>query len=773
MASVQVAIRIRPLLSSEEGSPIAVHPIRRGMAVINGKNRTEMVGFDNVLAQETSQTEVYAYASPLVQSVLQGVNATILAYGQTGTGKTFTMDGGNDAQRGVMWRAAEELFGDRDGEGKAATVVCRYVEVYKERVYDLLQSGEDEHPPSVDIREDPVHGVCIPSARCQEVSSVSAMRGVLEEGSYRRAVAASFVHERSSRSHAVFQVEVVRGDRRGVLNMVDLAGSEKWQTAVTSAVDPRRFREMTAINHSLSTLAHCIATLARNPTGHIPFRDSQLTRLLQDSIAGNSRTLFIATISPSSLCASETLSTLKFCARAQRVRTNPRVNSADPTQAMQETVSRLKAELASVRSENARLKRSNRQQDGARGRGEEGEPVKDGERIKDVEEREREVRRREAEVSRYHSWLQGIVVKSNKDGQYSIDLDHALEFMQKTVSQQRGEVERIKNSFEEDSRKLGEQRDALQRRVEELEGELENERQVNREPSKQRDEVLNADHQECDGDEHKEKQKDVHTNTLSKGNRMESEEPALGSNSDPVMLWPIVEYLDDALESFETTLKEVFHRSNLYPDDTRMEDVDHAIETCCDGFRQNVMQHLRENNDEKRIDPTNINKEELAINTDGYQPKQDNTDTGVIPEEEEQDAELDISQRLIDFNHGKEYVKATTEDELEDAAAQYRCAVVERAYSVTQSEQSVLGALLEGQRCMQRTLHTLQRGRSRDGVGISQSQQRYMVDTICSGRDALIRISKKLKFRSAWNVLEMLQSEEKWEKEFPLGRDTK
>ncbi|KAJ0404940.1 hypothetical protein P43SY_005939 [Pythium insidiosum] len=311
--------------------------------VYSGSDSTREFTFDAALSEEVSQDDVYHHvAFDIVQDALEGFNGTILAYGQTSTGKTHTMLGQDDAldgdQRGIVPRAFEDIFdrAERARTTTKTTVVLSYVQIYCERVFDLL--APETSPSSILIREDAERGVYLDGAATVAVSSVADCMRVVARGNANRAVASTHMNAHSSRSHAVLIARIERKDyattkansnnvsdaakptqllKLSHLYLVDLAGSERVKKA---RVVGRHVNELKAINLSLSALGNCIAALSRQqPQRHVPYRDSKLTRLLQSSLGGNAKTALVVTVSPSSTEAPETLSTLQFGQRAMKV----------------------------------------------------------------------------------------------------------------------------------------------------------------------------------------------------------------------------------------------------------------------------------------------------------------------------------------------------------------------------------------------------------------------------------------------------------------------
>ena len=328
--------------------------------------------FDAVYGPESHQEDVYdSCAKPAVLSTLAGYNATMIAYGQTGTGKTFTMQGAHRGElRGIIPRAIEDVFASIESGGDANgrfLVRAAYLQVYNEVICDLLKPERT----NLVIREDRRRGVFVEGLSEWVVRSPEAVRLLMERGAQQRATGATRMNELSSRSHAVFVVVVenargslqppqgaagasaATGDNDGVrvrvgkLNLVDLAGSER---VSLSGAAGQRLEETKKINQSLSALGNVIAALT-DPRGrpHIPYRDSKLTRLLTDSLGGNCRTTMICHVSPALEAFSEGLSTLKFASRAKQIRNEAHINEDLDQKAllrkMELELRRLRAEL--------------------------------------------------------------------------------------------------------------------------------------------------------------------------------------------------------------------------------------------------------------------------------------------------------------------------------------------------------------------------------------------------------------------------------------------
>ncbi|KAI4877677.1 hypothetical protein NFI96_021216, partial [Prochilodus magdalenae] len=284
--------------------------------------------------------------------VTEGYNGTIFAYGQTGSGKSFTMQGVPEppAQRGVIPRAFEHIFETiQCSEDTKFLVRASYLEIYKEEIRDLL--GKDSKQ-KLELKEHPEQGVYVRDLSMHTVHSVGECERIMELGWRNRSVGYTLMNKDSSRSHSIFTIhlEICNTDasgedhlRAGKLNLVDLAGSERQsKTGATG----ERLQEATKINLSLSALGNVISALVDGRSKHIPYRDSKLTRLLQDSLGGNTHTLMVACLSPADNNYEESLSTLRYANRAKSIQNRPRINE-DPKDALlreyQEEIKQLRA----------------------------------------------------------------------------------------------------------------------------------------------------------------------------------------------------------------------------------------------------------------------------------------------------------------------------------------------------------------------------------------------------------------------------------------------
>ena len=296
--------------------------------------------FDGVYGISSSAEKIYSeIVLPIVNGVIEGYNGTVFAYGQTSCGKTFTMEGIQtpSAQKGIIPRCCEHILDStrqRSLENQAKYLLrVSYLEIYNEEIRDLLVRDSRYKP---EIKEHPDKGIYVKGLSNITVDSYSDMQEILETGGKNRSVGATLLNADSSRSHSIFTVDLeacIRPGpggkevyRTGKLNLVDLAGSERQSK---SGCVGERFKESTKINLSLSVLGNVISALVDGKSKHVPYRDSKLTRLLQDSLGGNSKTLMVACISPGENNYEETLSTLRYAKRAKDIKNKPKINE-DP-----------------------------------------------------------------------------------------------------------------------------------------------------------------------------------------------------------------------------------------------------------------------------------------------------------------------------------------------------------------------------------------------------------------------------------------------------------
>ncbi|XP_019522260.1 PREDICTED: kinesin-like protein KIF17 isoform X3 [Hipposideros armiger] len=361
--SVKVVVRCRPMNRRERDlncQPVVTVDSARGQCFIQNPRAADeppkQFTFDGAYYMDHVTEQIYnEIAYLLVEGVTEGYNATIFAYGQTGSGKSFTMQGLLDppSQRGIIPRAFEHIFESvQCAENTKFLVRASYLEIYNEDIRDLLGADTKQ---KLELKEHPEKGVHVKGLSMHTVHSVAQCEHIMEMGWKNRSVGYTLMNKDSSRSHSIFtiSIEIYAVDERGKdhlragkLNLVDLAGSERQsKTGATG----ERLKEATKINLSLSALGNVISALVDGRCKHIPYRDSKLTRLLQDSLGGNTKTLMVACLSPADNNYDETLSTLRYANRAKNIKNKPRINE-DPKDALlreyQEEIKRLKEMVA-------------------------------------------------------------------------------------------------------------------------------------------------------------------------------------------------------------------------------------------------------------------------------------------------------------------------------------------------------------------------------------------------------------------------------------------
>jgi kinesin family protein 5 len=319
-----------------------------GQAVsINARDFSNTFTFDKVFPPEASQLDVYEFLiKSTIDDLFKGYNGTVLAYGQSGSGKSYTMTGGT-ALDGIVPRLISDIFNTISHSllDIEYIVGVSYMEIYMEQVRDLLDDSNTKQPhpllplqqPQYTIHEDKDGNVYVRGVKHAFVSSSTELMAVLQRGNRVRAMAATSVNEQSSRSHAIFQIKLSQRCtdddtvKTSNLFLVDLAGSEK---VIKTGAIGHTLEEAKKINSSLSALGNVIYTLAEGKLSHIPYRDSRLTRILQESLGGNSRTSLIITCLVSSLNEQETLSTLRFGSSAKKIKNHAHVNTESSPAAM-------------------------------------------------------------------------------------------------------------------------------------------------------------------------------------------------------------------------------------------------------------------------------------------------------------------------------------------------------------------------------------------------------------------------------------------------------
>ncbi|XP_062249405.1 kinesin-like protein KIF3B [Platichthys flesus] len=394
--SVKVVVRCRPMNEKEQAKyfeRVVTVKVKLGQIIVKKPKETSasspptIFTFDSVYSWNSKQIDLYnKTCRPLVNSVLLGINGTIFAYGQTGTGKTYTMEGlRNDPEsRGVIPNAFDHIFKHISrSQNQQYLVRASYLEIYQDEIRDLLSKDQSHR---LELSERPDTGVFVKDLSSRVTKSVQEIEHVMKVGNQNRSVGATNMNVHSSRSHAIFVITVefselgvdgVNHIKVGKLNLVDLAGSER--QAKTGAKG-ERLKEATKINQSLFALGNVMSALVDDRTSHIPYRDSKLTRLLQDSLGGNACTVMVANIGPASYNMEETLTTLRYSNRAKNIKNKPRIND-DPKDAqlreIQEEVARLKEQLKKRSGDIKKKKIQRRAAKGCNGEDLEGETEDD------------------------------------------------------------------------------------------------------------------------------------------------------------------------------------------------------------------------------------------------------------------------------------------------------------------------------------------------------------------------------------------------------------
>ena len=314
------------------------------------ENSKYKFSFDNIYNPKTSQADIFeTSAKPILQSILEGFNGTILAYGQTSSGKTFTMQGDldNSLLEGIIPRTINMLFESimDSPEEIEFTVKTSMVEIYMEKIRDLIDTSR----MNLNIREDTKKGIYIEDISEYYVSCKEEILELIRLGSENRIQASTNMNENSSRSHSIFIINVHQlnskdgSAKNSKLVLVDLAGSEKISKTGATGLT---LEEAKTINKSLTTLGMVINALTDGRSSHIPYRESKLTRVLQESLGGNSKTCLIITCSPSIYNEAESLSTLRFGNRAKNIKNKPKINKEMTVSELQNIIDSLEKQLA-------------------------------------------------------------------------------------------------------------------------------------------------------------------------------------------------------------------------------------------------------------------------------------------------------------------------------------------------------------------------------------------------------------------------------------------
>ncbi|XP_019183005.1 PREDICTED: kinesin-like protein KIN-8B isoform X2 [Ipomoea nil] len=377
--TLTVTIKCRPLTEREHGrSIVRLHNDKEVLVLdpdlskdylerIRNHTKERRYSFDYAFGPNSNNLDVYKKSiQSTIVGVIQGLNATVFAYGSTGSGKTYTMVGTKD-DPGLMVLSLNTIFDliNKDNSSDKFEVTCSYLEVYNEVIYDLLEKSSSH----LELREDPEQGIVVAGLRCIKVKSADKILELLNLGNSRRKTDSTEANEASSRSHAVLEIQVTRKQSakypnqviKGKLALVDLAGSERASETNSGGL---KLRDGANINRSLLALANCINALGKQQKkglAYVPYRNSKLTRILKDGLSGNSQTIMIATISPADSQYHHTVNTLKYAHRAKEIKTHIQKNVGTINShvsdyqrmidSLQNEVSQLRKELAEKESQ--------------------------------------------------------------------------------------------------------------------------------------------------------------------------------------------------------------------------------------------------------------------------------------------------------------------------------------------------------------------------------------------------------------------------------------
>eukprot|EP00730_Choanoeca_flexa_P020132 TRINITY_DN9839_c0_g1_i6.p1 TRINITY_DN9839_c0_g1~~TRINITY_DN9839_c0_g1_i6.p1 ORF type:complete len:767 (+),score=207.85 TRINITY_DN9839_c0_g1_i6:164-2464(+) len=452
--NVKVIVRCRPLNSKEVETSckevVSVNHKRKTISVEEeGTGKIKPFTFDAAYGKDSTQKDVYEEsAKDIVADVLNGFNGTIFAYGQTGTGKTWTMMGDvkKPDLRGIIPQAFSQIFDAIESStGCQYLVRASYLEVYMEKVRDLLSK---DHERSLKVQPSNGHVKDLTSIVVKNQKEITK---VMQVGDKNRRVGVTNMNARSSRSHAIFMIQIECSEidedgqphiRSGRLNLVDLAGSERINK--TGATGEQQ-QEGIKINLSLTSLGHVIKALVERSSGsHIPYRASVLTTLLQDSLGGNAKTMMVATVGPADYNFAETIGTLQYAQRAKKIKNKPVVNE-DPKDALlreyQEEILRLKSQLQNggkkIKKKKSRKKKIRFDENGEQV---EAETESDGDgEVEYIADEEEEARIRQAELEKLEKDRQAMMadhtmLQEDKD-KLLADLDARTKEIQKEQRQ--------------------------------------------------------------------------------------------------------------------------------------------------------------------------------------------------------------------------------------------------------------------------------------------------------------------------------------------------
>ncbi|XP_012524987.1 kinesin-like protein KIF12 isoform X1 [Monomorium pharaonis] len=376
--NINVVVRVRPLSNKEikSGDEMAVQfpgdgQIYCDAVTSSGDKKPKVFSYNVVFEPNATQEDILQYSGMknLIEMAVEGFSCTAFCYGQTGSGKTHTLTGPPrlfektnpySEDHGLVFRSFVYLFKVLQEHEKCNFVLkASFLEIYNEKVIDLLNPGTSRKPLAVRWSKK-TRGFFVENLFTVECEELDDLLAVLEEGMRNRSIGTHNMNEYSSRSHSILTVTITSEQamengvfisKQGKINFVDLAGSE--MTKKTQS-EGKTLEEANNINKSLMVLGYCISSLSdgKRKGGHIPYRDSKLTKLLADSLAGNGVTLMIACVSPARSNANETLNTLRYAARAKKISTKP-IIVMDPREAL---ILSLKREVGALQTENEHLR---------------------------------------------------------------------------------------------------------------------------------------------------------------------------------------------------------------------------------------------------------------------------------------------------------------------------------------------------------------------------------------------------------------------------------
>ncbi|KAL8034360.1 hypothetical protein ABFX02_12G023400 [Erythranthe guttata] len=440
--TLSVAVKCRPLTGRERGRDIVrVHDEKEVLVLdpdlskgyldrIQNRTKERRYAFDYAFSPKSSNLDVYTRCiRSTIAGVVQGLNATVFAYGSTGSGKTYTMVGIRD-DPGLMVLSLNTIFDliQKDNSSDNFEVTCSYLEVYNEVIYDLLEKSSGH----LELREDPEQGIIVAGLRSIKVNSADRILELLHLGNSRRKTESTEVNATSSRSHAVLEINVMRKQQkkypnqviRGKLALVDLAGSER---ASETNSGGQKLRDGANINRSLLALANCINALGKQQKkglAYVPYRNSKLTRILKDGLSGNSQTIMIATISPADNQYHHTVNTLKYADRAKEIKTHIQYVSQKNIGTINAHVSDYQKMIDNLQGEVSRLR-------------------------KELAEKDSQLNAKPTEKTSDNdtSWLNSLSQETSENVQERINLQKALIELEETNLRNRKELQHLDDAI--------------------------------------------------------------------------------------------------------------------------------------------------------------------------------------------------------------------------------------------------------------------------------------------------------------------------------------